>query len=133
MRLPTRPPRRQRRSFASHSRSQAAFFSASPIHVDSVPYTQLPARTRGSGDGRTCLRAHVVHHFRKRHQPQVRMIGERRIQRAQEVEAVVRVVLPGVLAIQRDQQGAARLVARGDLDAFQLADEIRGRVIAMPA
>ena len=122
------PDSRSNTSLASHSRSQAAFLSGSPIQVASVPCTQLPATT--------CRQRPRFEPARdalgQRGQLELRMRGELRVQRPQEVVAVERIVLPGVLAIERDQHCVAGLAGEPARQLRQLVDEIARGIIAVP-
>ena len=75
----------------------------------------------------------LVDHFGQRGKADIRMRCERGVHRAQEVPAVEGVVLPGVLAIERDQQHAARLARGARGKPGQFLREVRRRVVAMPA
>ena len=59
------------------------------------------------------------------------MIGELRVERAQEVVTVERVMVPGILAVERDEYGV--LAIHVDVgQARQLVNQVVGRVIAVP-
>ena len=59
-------------------------------------------------------------------------VGKLRVQRAQKVIAVERIVLPRVLAIERDQHGVTGLAGVVPRELRQLADEIARGIVAMP-
>ncbi len=128
-RLSPRASRGRTRAWLSHSRSHAAFFAGSPIHVASVPCTQLPVTTFCSGRASRPS----IDDFGQRHELDQRMIRERCIQRAQEVVAVERVILPRVLAIEGDQQRVpAFLAVVVASDLRQLLREVLRGVVAVP-
>ena len=60
------------------------------------------------------------------------MVRKRGVQSAQEVVTVERVILPGVLAIERDQDGVPVLAVVVARDLRQLLREILSRIVAVP-
>ena len=92
---------RSNAALASQSRSQARFFSGSPIQVARVPCTQLPAMTCRSGCG-SIPRARQSDRVVNLEQ---QMIRQARVQGTQEVIAVEGVMFPCILAVERDDDG----------------------------
>src|SRR5689334_14761518 len=61
------------------------------------------------------------------------MVFQRAIQVIEKIKGVVGVIFPGILAVQNDTDNRGHVWLRMLMNLFQLTDEVRGGILAMPA